>query len=548
VVPDYEAQFTPLVAPDPLTVNYRVQFRGLTNGGSGQPQIFAQEDKSLRNDFTASFSARGRHDVKAGFEAFGTHHWGYVCQNCVGTIDAQGGPLPSNAAEFFPDLYDASTWRLDLIPTSIIRRFQQAIGPINEDLPRWDLGLWLQEDWTLTPRLVLNLGVRYDRANRAFANDTEILPFLPGGRADDTNNWAPRLGFAYSVTPETVIRGGVGKYFAESPAVFSLRTVRAGHLAVVVINNDGRPDFAINPYNGPPPQTYDEALAIVERQGLQRAITGLVPNPSVVSYSYQGSIGFQHQLRGTTGVQMDYVYRGIRDDLTERNLNLAYNPATGVNYPNNDLSHLPYPQFSSVTQLFPDGYGNYHALETGVIKRMSDNWQASATYTLAFFRDGYTSPAPHVPNLAPDLGPQYGLAVTDQRHRAVFNGIWQMPYGLQLSGIYFFGSGERLATVCGCDLRRGAGDDRLLPDGTLVPRNSFVGEPIHRVDVRLLKRLALGSRLRVDALLDVFNAFNHANYGAYIAETSNANFGQPTQSPGLAYAPRMLQIGFRASF
>ena len=39
-------------------------------------------------------------------------------------------------------------------------------------------------------------------------------------------------------------------------------------------------------------------------------------------------------------------------------------------------------------------------------------------------------------------GAEYGLAITDQRHRAVFNGIWQMGYGFQLSGLYFFGSGS----------------------------------------------------------------------------------------------------------
>jgi hypothetical protein len=202
-----------------------------------------------------------------------------------------------------------------------------------------------------------------------------------------------------------------------------------------------------------------------------------------------------------------------------------------------------------VGQLFPDGYSNYHALQTAVTRRLSDNWQASGTYTLAYFRDGYTSPAPHVPNLASDLGPQYGFAVTDQRHRAVFNGIWQTRYGIQLSGIYFFGSGERLPTAYGGDLRRAGGNgSQLRPDGTLVPRNDFVGRPIHRVDMRVQKRLALGPRVKLDGMFEVFNLLDHANYGAYITEESNRNYGQPTQTPGLNYGPRMLQLGFRATF
>ena len=551
LVPDYESQFTPLMAPHALTVNYVVSFQGLSNGGSGQPQTFSQEDHSVRDDFTTSFTAGGRHDLKTGGEIFSTHHWGYVCQNCVGTIDAQGGPMPSPAvmASIFPDLYDVSTWRLDLIPSSIIRRFQQAIGPINEDLPRWDYGLWLQDDWKIGSRLTLNLGARYDRANKANANDTEILPFLPKGRPDDTNNWAPRFGFAYSVTPATVIRGGAGKYFAEIPSIQTLRTVRAGHLAVVVIDNDGRPDFATNPYNGQAPATYADALRIVRERNLQTNLSGLVANPAITPYSYQTSIGAQHQLSEATAVQADYVYRGIRDDAVSRNLNLSYDPATGVNYPNNNRARLPYPQFSTVGQLFPDGYSNYHALQTAITRRLRNNWQGSATYTLAYFHDGYTSPAPEVPNLAPDLGPQYGLGVTDQRHRAVFNGIWQARYGIQLSGIYFFGSGERLPTSYGGDLRRAGGNgNQLRPDGTLVARNNFVGKPIQRVDMRVQKRLTLEPRVKLDGMLEIFNVFDHANYGAYITEESNRNYGQPTQTPGLTYGPRMLQLGFRATF
>jgi hypothetical protein len=153
-------------------------------------------------------------------------------------------------------------------------------------------------------------------------------------------------------------------------------------------------------------------------------------------------------------------------------------------------------------------------------------------------------------NLAPDLGPQYAYGAGDQRHRAVFNGIWQLKYGLQVSGIYFFGSGERLATTYGGDVRL-TGDsrgNRLRPNGTIVPLNNFVGKPIHRVDMRLQKRLALGPRLRAEGLLEVFNIFNHANYGSYVTQENNAQYGQPTQNPGITYAPRTAQLGFRLTF
>jgi hypothetical protein len=152
--------------------------------------------------------------------------------------------------------------------------------------------------------------------------------------------------------------------------------------------------------------------------------------------------------------------------------------------------------------------------------------------------------------VAKDLTNEYSLATTDQRHRAVFNGIWQAGYGFQVSGLYFYGSGERYSTNYGGDRRSvgTGGTGRLRPDGTIVPRNNFVGLPIHRVDTRLTKRFSLGGRRTIDGLLEVFNLFNHANYGAYTTSESNAQYGKPAANLNIAYQPRMMQLGFRVAF
>jgi len=138
-----------------------------------------------------------------------------------------------------------------------------------------------------------------------------------------------------------------------------------------------------------------------------------------------------------------------------------------------------------------------------------------------------------------------GYAVGDQRHRAVLNGIWQMKYGFQLSGVYFFGSGERFANICGCGLRLGAGNDTLMPDGSFIARNSFVGKPIHRADVRLLKSFALGARRRVDGMLDLFNAFNHAQFNNPSGNVSSSIFGQVTTT---RIAARITQLSASFNF
>ena len=100
-------------------------------------------------------------------------------------------------------------------------------------------------------------------------------------------------------------------------------------------------------------------------------------------------------------------------------------------------------------------------------KRFSGRWQARANYAVSGFWDSRAIPYSLQPDwsrrrscgvllrfdVAPDIGDDYALANTDQRHRATFNGIWEMGYGFQLSGLYFFGSGQRFATNWGGDLR-----------------------------------------------------------------------------------------------
>ena len=101
---------------------------------------------------------------------------------------------------------------------------------------------------------------------------------------------------------------------------------------------------------------------------------------------------------------------------------------------------------------------------------MSNRWQASETYTLSQFKDADSPPFAHAIvngrlarqplgfDVQPDLGPDYTLASSDQRHRAVFNGIFDVGCGIQISGLYFYGSGERSQH----QLRRGPAVRRRL--------------------------------------------------------------------------------------
>src|SRR5205814_10056195 len=151
--------------------------------------------------------------------------------------------------------------------------------------------------------------------------------------------------------------------------------------------------------------------------------------------------------------------------------------------------------------------------------------------------------------IAKDLTDEYTLADGDQRHRANVNGIWDIGKGIQVSGLYFYGSGNRFGTSSGVDRRdQQMGDQRVLADGSIMPRNAIVGKPTHRVDMRLQKRISLHGRRPIDGLFEVFNVFNHANYGSYTTNFANAAYAKPAFNTNIAYQPREVQLGFRLAF
>ena len=154
---------------------------------------------------------------------------------------------------------------------------------------------------------------------------------------------------------------------------------------------------------------------------------------------------------------------------------------------------------------------------------------------------------------------EYGPSLSDQRHRLVFNGLVGLPAGFQLGGLYFFGSGNYYTTRVGGDpFSNGTTRNRYvdasasaklgLPVGTITPRNDLVGDALHRVDLRISNLIQAGARVQLEPVFEVFNLFNHANYGGYEMTLTSSRFGQPTRNTNVAYNPRVIQLGFRVSF
>ena len=574
-------------ASNGITNGYpRITFTGFTiNANANAPRHRDQKVTQIRDDFTFSYDLRGRHDLRAGAEFVEHYEDSLNCNQCGGTIDARGtfggAAIPSAAQlqAWFPDPFNADTWNFAAL-SPWVRTYTIGIGEFPNQYHQPKYGGWAQDDWRISNKLTLNLGLRYDLSMNAWANDLGLEykagqpPFYAAGRPQDVNNLQPRLGFAYQVNDRTVIRGGSGTYFSDALTVDAFWPKYNTQLLRLQYNNDLRANFAADPLNGQPLPTYTQAQVQLCNSAAQaanfaawqgRGFTGTQPcilnalqeMPAPNQYmqmarNWNSSIGFQRQFSGTMAFEADYIVsKGIHEKDTLDNVNLAWDATTGANIASTaaNRARFPWPDMGVISMIPHNTHSELQSLQTAFTKRLSNRWQASATYTLSFFRNAENQPFQGlqiVPfTVQPDLGNEWSYANDDQRHRAVFNGIWQVGRGFQLSGLHYFGAGIRSAYTYGGDLRGlGAGGSaRLRPNGTIVPRNGFIQPPQNKTDIRVQQRIPLAGRVAIDAIAEVFNAFNRPNWGDGNQESSVATFGQHTSGQF-----RSAQVGFRLTF
>ena len=168
-----------------------------------------------------------------------------------------------------------------------------------------------------------------------------------------------------------------------------------------------------------------------------------------------------------------------------------------------------------------------------------------------------------------------------QRNTVRMWGLIQLPFGINASVTYFYGSGNRFADSIATAPYGKPGTNRLnlsatgasagsitipasvldrwdgpavINSGDVIPRNALEGLPLHKVDLHLTKDVKLGGTARVQLVAEVFNLFNHANYGSYntslsaTAAATTALFGTPNQNTGTAFVSRQAQLGFKVRF
>jgi hypothetical protein len=600
--------------PQPGQDTIEYNFVGLIIGKPyNYPQLFYQNNIETRYDLTWNTA---KHDVKLGGEFIYVHNTGEWYIQQVGRMIFTSNPsnlnalfpsenpdtwniagIPSNIVREFDQNFHAGDWTIDI--------------------PRPTWALWIGDNWRVSNDLTVNYGVRWDVdwgvasppdviTNSILLNNNapSDLPGMNGtdfGYKDnirDNTNIAPRAGFTYNVGGKNdfVVRGGTGLYYTTpvsnmtfSPQIYSQMVTAAFLPPASGFCADGSA-FITNPSCGV--TTYQQAKTAAPPQS-PRIISPDYKNP----YTWQSSIGFQKQINAVTGFEADLTHFNQYHDTRTIDPNLFYNPATGYNMNPaavNGVPNRPNPAYTQIAYFVSTGRRDQTQISTALNRRFRGNFQSGVTYTymIEMHDDGnigYTAPGQN--NQFNYLDGEYATSTDYQKHTLRAWTLYRLPWGISTSVSYFYGSGARFAASIAAAPYGKPGTNRLnltaaggptnaitipqtaklangdtidiasrfhgpttINSGDTIPRNALQGLALHKVDLRLTKDFTLRGTAKISLIGEIYNLFNHHNYGSYntslsaTAAATTALFGQPQQNTGNAYVPRQGQLAFRFSF
>ena len=535
----------------------QVEYAGvIIFGGKDSTRREVQKSHTLRNDFT--YTGFEGHTIKTGARVQITDiefdQQSYVQPRYVFNNSNNGTPLDTSDDLTFAFPSEA---RLGL-GNSLIQGSNT------------QLGLYLQDDWDVTERLQLNLGVRWDYETNGFnneyrtpANAAAAIRTLPATYYFDPENYitdgndrspftgaiAPRFGFSYDLSGNrsTVIFGGAGRYYDRNNfnnTVDELSRTR---------NPIGIFRFSANglPRNGQPTVMWNPAYAT--REGLialrASSTTAGLPELFAVKNDAKPPVNDQFSL----GVRQRFgVFQASVTGSYQRGRN-GYTHLFATRN-NNGLGTC-----CNTSTVTPLGYGNvligydgldtrYKALYVTLDKNytQSSGWGLNIAYTLSkgeqnggdlFSLDGIT---PDAYGWRPRPG--------DERHRVVISGIVDLPLGLRFSTLTTLGSGQAYQVT---DATLGFEPGQLKQTAGYPVKNCIKGVfAFCEVNLTLAKNFKTFGIGEVEAAVDVLNAFNNKNFDGFdgfFSGTDPLLPGDGATANNLRTLPRRIQfrLGYR---
>ena len=607
---DNEFGFSQTPAPgEPLTgPNGRPPQIGITGGFTfGKPTF--QERRAFPDEKRWQYAdtvtmTRGTHAIKFGFDFNNV-------QDLLDALNSEEGAYAfSTINDFIIDYVNFTTsgalrsaGRVCSGSTRIAGQcytgnYQQGFGPSAFRFRTNDYNLFVQDDYRVTPRLTLNLGLRYEYEQLPKAQIANSLPNLTGQLFGpeqtqrlpaDKNNFGPRLGFAYDLggNSKSSIRGGYGIYYGRIiNSTISTAITNTG-------STQAQRTLLLNPASTPAsapifPTTF-------------ASITGSAATPNIVVFDpklsapliHQGDLVFERLVATNTVVSASYLLSFGRNLPTFVDFNLPAATSRSYTIVGGDLngqrlttpfyaSPRPDTRFGAITVVRGLIHSKYHALVLQVNRRLTKGLQFDSSYTLSKATDnGQTSTTfiavntPFDPaNFAADQGP----ANFDIRHKFAASVIWAPKFGKggkvtravlngftfsQIWGVtsgapYSAGTSGNPAGGVSGNVNGAGGSLNRVP---LFSRNSFRQPKIVNVDVRATRRFSVTEKMRLALSVEAFNVLNRTqvtgvNTRLYIvggtATASTLTFDPAFRTIAAAgnglVRERQIQLGARFEF
>ena len=313
----------------------------------------------------------------------------------------------------------------------------------------WMASGFVEDDWKVTPRLTLNLGLRYDFATPVIEARNRMANFNPAGAGSlvfassgsldkrglvnpNTTNFAPRFGASYSLDSKTVVRGGYGIYYTALERIgsenqlalnppFLINKTLASNTAPVLKPSVGFPSNFLDP----------STIDLTNLKAFHiRAVNPDVKVPKVQQWSF----GFQRQLGTTWTTDVNYVgtHSDNLDTLRDYNQPVIQGNQVVFTSGSNPVPVVPYQNFGQIEYLDPVGYGNYHGLQASLTHQMRQGLSVRAAYTYSHSLDNspeeLESNSGNPPN-GRNYRMWYGNSDFDYRHRISANYVYELPFG-----------------------------------------------------------------------------------------------------------------------
>jgi len=325
--------------------------------------------------------------------------------------------------------------------------------PVTTSMQQYELAAFVQDSWTIVPRLTVNAGVRFENEKVP-----SYVEGLDGIEFDFTDKFAPRLGVAYDPGGDgkTRVYGSWGRYYD----IFKLELPRGSFGGdkwieyYYTLDTYDWPNL-INSTACPPACPGTQIRGPIDFRSVSLGSDSLDPNLKPMRQQ-EATAGLEHQLNDRLSASVRYVHKQL-DRAVEDTGFLLPDGSEGyvIANPGEGLTALAY---TNPAVALPKPKRDYNSVEFAVEKRFADNWYLRSSYLWSRLYGNYTGLSQSDENgrTAPNVGrgydypmmmfqdggaPAYGPLPTDRPHQFKTQFIYQLPVGASIGVNQYVASG-----------------------------------------------------------------------------------------------------------